>query len=243
MLHGKKGPQYGLDAKGKKIILNKDNLIYQLPSQIDTFIRESYTGGACDVYIPWYKKILSNMPSLYYYDLNSLYPYAMKKFDMPVGLPRVFEGDITQIDPQAFGFFRCEITSPDFLDHPILQRRIRTQSGLRTIAGLGSWIGIIHSEEMNNAKKYGYSFKVLGGVCFNRSNIFNKFVTDLYNMRRSYPKTDPMNLICKLILNSLYGKFGQSLVHDTLVIYDVSDPRKSEEVQSLIDNKVSSIKD
>jgi hypothetical protein len=27
-------------------------------------------------------------------------------------------------------------------------------------------------------------------------------------MRLEYPKTDPMNLIAKLLLNSLYGRFG-----------------------------------
>lgn len=67
-----------------------------------------------------------------------LYPFAMQKFEMPVGIPTMFEGDITKVDPNAYGFFRCEVTSPEFLEHPILQRRIRTSSGMRTIAGLGS---------------------------------------------------------------------------------------------------------
>lgn len=93
-------PIYAKDANGnlnKKVILNKDELIYQLPVSIDTFVRESYTGGAVDVYIPWYRKILSNMPYLYYYDVTSLYPYCMSKFFMPVGLPTTFKGDISPL--------------------------------------------------------------------------------------------------------------------------------------------------
>jgi len=30
----------------------------------------------------------------------------------------------------------------------------------------------------------------------------------LYELRGKFPKTDPMNLIAKLLLNSLYGRFG-----------------------------------
>jgi len=38
--------------------------------------------------------------------------------------------------------------------------------------------------------------------------IFKKYVDNLYNLRLTYPKTDPMNLTAKLLLNSLYGRFG-----------------------------------
>lgn len=37
------------------------------------------------------------------------------------------------------------------------------------------------------------------------------FIDDLYQMRVSYDKTHPMNLICKLLMNSCYGKFGQTI--------------------------------
>lgn len=34
------------------------------------------------------------------------------------------------------------------------------------------------------------------------------YVSNLYEMRLSFAKSDPRNLICKFLLNSLYGKFG-----------------------------------
>ena len=46
----------------------------------DTFIRRAYYGGHVDVYKPKGEK-------LYYYDVNSLYPYIMKTFPMPGGKP------------------------------------------------------------------------------------------------------------------------------------------------------------
>lgn len=82
----------------------------------------------------------------------------MAKHYMPLGKPIVFEGDIRQYESDSYGFFYCKITSPAFLLHPILQRRIKTSEGLRTIAGLGSWEGWIYSTEMDNAARFGYQF-------------------------------------------------------------------------------------
>jgi len=64
------------------------------------------------------------------------------------------------------------------------------------------------SEELYNAEKLGYKFEVLWGYTFDSDYIFEKYINDLYNIRLNYPKTDPMNLIAKLLLNSLYGRFG-----------------------------------
>jgi len=40
-------------------------------------LKKGYTGGAVDVYKPYGKYV-------YRYDVNSLYPYIMKEFPMPV---------------------------------------------------------------------------------------------------------------------------------------------------------------
>ena len=203
------------------------NTIYQLLGRVEKDIRQSYTGGAVDVYIPhnrgegFFSKLSK---TLYYYDINSLYPFVMAKTLMPVGKPIAFEGDIRAIDPKAYGFFYCKITSPDYLDHPILQRRIRTSDGLiRTIAGLGSWQGWIASHEMDNAMKFGYEFEIIRGYEFELGDIFSTYIEKLYNLRLQYGKGTPMNLIAKLLMNSLYGKFGMSLEKTQVEIYDTTD--------------------
>jgi hypothetical protein len=92
------------------------------------FIKEGYYGGHVDVYIPHGKNVKR-------YDANSLYPSVMQPFDMPVGDPITFEGDISQIDPndQLFGFFKVEVITPEYLEHPILLKR----QDNTTIAPLG----------------------------------------------------------------------------------------------------------
>ncbi len=60
------------------------------------------------------------------------------------------------------------MTTPQYLEHPLLLRRVKTADGVRTIAGLGTWEGLIFSEEMRNCEKYGYKFEVLRGYLFDR---------------------------------------------------------------------------
>jgi hypothetical protein len=138
--------------------------IYQILGKVEAAIRQSYTGGSVDVYIPhnrisaFFGSIQALFRRLYYYDVNSLYPFVMATFDMPIGKPIAFEGDIRRVEPEAYGFFNCKITSPNYLEHPILQRRIETENGIRTIAGLGTWEGWIFSDEMHNASDFGYTF-------------------------------------------------------------------------------------
>ena len=64
--------------------------------------------------------------------------------------------------PNAFGFFYCNITTPQYLEHPIIQTHVKTKSGIRTMSALGNFSDIIFSEEMDNAIKLEYKFEILG---------------------------------------------------------------------------------
>ena len=189
-----------------------NNKIFKIVGRVEYDIREAYTGGAVDVFIPHNKANRDfNNPArtkLYYYDANSLYPTIMAKFPVPVGKPIVFEGNILEVDPDAYGFFYCRIESPEFLEHPILQRRIKTSEGTRTIAGLGIWAGWIYSDEYHLAIKMGYKIQIIRGYKFEKGYVFKEYIEKMYNLRLKYSKDTPMNLIAKLLMNSLYGKFG-----------------------------------
>jgi hypothetical protein len=223
--------------------------IFQLHGGIEKDIRQSYTGGAVDVYIPhnrltpWLTNEKVEYETLYYYDVNGLYPTVMSQQYMPVGKPIVFEGEITKINPQAFGFFYCEITSPQYLDHPILQRRIKTSNGIRTIAGLGTWTDWIFSEEMYNAIKFGYTFKIIKGYEFIKGELFGDYVNKMYNLRQEYSKKHPMNLIAKLLNNSLYGKFGMKDEITKFEILDNVTPEDKAYIESIINLHKSDILD
>jgi DNA polymerase type B, organellar and viral len=114
--------------------MKKENIPLILGS-IYKFIKLGYYGGAVDVYKPYGENI-------HRYDVNSLYPSTMLNFPMPIGNPTYFEGDITKIKPEAFGYFRVEVTTPDKLEHPILLKKHKTKTGIKIIAPLGVWEGV-----------------------------------------------------------------------------------------------------
>ena len=227
------------------------NQIYQIGGAVERDIRQSYTGGAVDVYIPHNRKSVDSLFSqiktffttLYYYDVNSLYPFVMSSTAMPIGKPVAFEGNIRKIDSKAYGFFYCKITSPDYLDHPILQRRIKTENGIRTVAGLGSWHGWVYSAEMDNALRFGYQFEILRGYEFKMGFIFKDYVNKMYNLRLEYDKSHPMNLIAKLLMNSLYGKFGMRDDITRMIILPNVSLEDKQEVLEFIDTFNTSILD
>lgn len=164
-------------------------------------LKKSYTGGATDVYKPHGYNING-------YDCNSLYSTSMETLPMPVGNMTYFEGDISKHVKKPFGFFEVEVTAPDNLYVPIIQTRIKTKHGNRTIAPLGNWIDMLYSEEIFNAQKHGYKFNILRGYLFDKEYIFSDYVNDLYQIKQEHKPTDPLYLISKLLLNSLYGRFG-----------------------------------
>lgn len=118
-----------------------ENSVTQISGKIYKDIKESYTGGSIDMYIIGPNQNDIN-EKIYSYDVNSLYPYVMMNNLMPVRDIIYFEGDIRKFDStrsESFGYFYCKIITPDNLDHPILQKHIKTSNGIRTISPLGSF--------------------------------------------------------------------------------------------------------
>lgn len=192
----------------------KKKNIPRLNGKIADDIRKGYTGGAVDMYIPESKPGVE----IKCYDVNALYPSQMESQLMPVGSATFFQGDIRKINNNAFGFFYCHIIAPDDILHPILQTRVKINGVTKTIAPIGSWEDILFSEEMYNAEKYGYKFNIIWGYVFEKENIFKNYVDFLYTLRSKYPKTDPMNFITKILMNSLYGRFGMNNNFDNIEV-------------------------
>ena len=145
------------------------------------------------------------------YDVNSLYPSVMKNNKFPVGNITYFEGDITILGNDKYWIGSVDVNTNKTLYQPYLQIHYKTPVGFRTISLNGSFKMVINSPEYFNAQK-DYDFKINHGYFFDSANIFNDFVTDFYNFRSKYPKGDPMNMTCKLIMNSLYGRFAMKSI-------------------------------
>jgi DNA polymerase type B, organellar and viral len=182
-------------------------------------IKLSFTGGVCDVFKPFN----STGEKIYCYDVNSLYPFVMKEMEMPVGNPVYFEGDILKVSElkDLFGFFEVEVTAPLDINIPLLQKKIKTDKDVeRTIAPVGNWTGVYFSEELKKALSLGYKFKIYRGYLFEKANIFSEFVTEIYAIKEKSLKGSANYTIAKLLLNSLYGRFGMKPIIENSEIID-----------------------
>lgn len=176
----------------------KDSLL-PIINNISVFssIKKAYYGGVVEVYKPTGK-------NLRYYDVNSLYPFAAKNA-MPGHLCEYIESKYTLNLNELFGFFYCKVkTNNGYLGLLPVHHK-----GL--IMANGEWYGWYFSEELKFAKDNGYEIDVFKGYKFNKvDTVFEDYVDDLFKTKST--STGSVKLITKLLLNSLLGRFGMSIL-------------------------------
>lgn len=175
----------------------KKNPIENCTGNKETFIRKSYKGGTVDVFKPHMKKG-------YHYDINSLYPYVMREFKYPVGKGAFVRANEINFDT-FFGFLEVIVYCPKSIKIPLLTKYDKLK-GL--ICPSGKWRDVYFSEELKVAKSFGYKFEIIRGVSYEKKKIFVDIITKLHDLRSEYAKNSPSNTIVKLLMNSLYGRFG-----------------------------------
>ena len=172
-----------------------------LNRKLDSKIRDSYFGGSSD-----YFKLYGE--NLYYYDINSLYPYAMLN-DMPLnflGEHIVNNSNREQFKLEnIFGFIECDVECPTNIKYPLL---IHNVNG-KIVHPTGRWSGTYFSEELKAVCKYGYKIKINKVYLFSRENLFNDYIDHFYEKKKNSVGAE--RFIAKLHLNSLYGMFGRKL--------------------------------
>jgi len=191
---------YSTATLSLKIFRSKfqEDPIYILPSIIDNFIRQGYYGGGTDVYKGFGKNI-------YYYDVNSLYPYAMLN-PMPYNLIK-FHNNMDNIKLENFfGFIEVEVLCPIDMKRPVLPYH----NNGKTIYPVGSWKGVYFSEELKALVKLGYTFKLIKGYEFSKANLFESYINYFYEIKKN--STGVERNMAKLQLNNLYGYFGRKQI-------------------------------
>ena len=175
----------------------QDTDIPILPNRLDRIIRNSYYGGSTDFYH-------HEGDNLFWYDVNSLYPYSMLK-----PMPLKFIGQFKETDlkwDKIFGFVECIVKSPKNIDIPLLP--VKTEDS--TIHPVGVWEGMYFSEELKAVMKYGYEIEVKNIYQFSKElGLFNKFIQYFYKLKLKSLKGSVDYSISKLIMNGQYGNFGR----------------------------------
>ena len=172
------------------------------------FLANGYFGGKVEIYKKYCKKgvIL---------DVNSLYPFIMKNIFLPIGTPVRFKKVSRKqlVKEGVLGFVKCRITFVPSYIHPFLGIKGPDQ----TIYPVGNWEHVYYSESIVYALKLGYKIDLLEGWIFpHKKQIFSDFIDNFYSLRLEAKKDGNFakEKVLKLILNSLFGRFGLGKLED-----------------------------
>jgi hypothetical protein len=161
-------------------------------------IKNAYFGGRVEVFKGYVENI--NI-----YDVVSLYPFCMLK-DLPIG--NISRSTDTNID-NYFGFCYASVNVPKNIRAPILP--FRTDNG-RLIYPTGNWSSWYTSEILKKARDtQNVRIEVHHGYKMEKSNeLFSKFVEKYSQIKINAEKegNNAKRTTAKLVLNSLYGRFG-----------------------------------
>jgi DNA polymerase elongation subunit (family B) len=180
------------------------------------FKKNFYSGGRVEVY--------KGSGTVHHFDVNSLYPYAMLG-DMPCGRLK----ETKTYDKSLIGFWCIEIlNTPDWYISPLLFKKEKRNY---FVNGPGTYY--LSSDTINYlVKEFGIKFKVVFGFTFSgREPLFNEYVSYFYGLKTkvkqemgSHDKDGNANAgvyyISKLMLNSLYGKLGQTRIRESVEPYN-----------------------
>lgn len=191
----------------------------------EDFLRAAYNGGRTEVFKNYGENI-------FYYDVNSLYPYIMKNFKMPVG-DSVFYTDHDRIEEklihndelglEGIGFVECDIFVPDDLHIPVLPTVYRGKLCFLT----GNIRGVWSHKELLKALEVGCEVNKYHQMLFfeKTTKIFQKFVETFEKLKNEDDDANSAKReYAKLILNSLYGKFGMR--REFVTLFNVEDEDK-----------------
>lgn len=186
----------------------RDSKLPIIGKNIFSDIKKAYYGGVTEVYKPYGK-------NLFYYDVNSLYPFAALNPIPGVNCTFIENVGNSMDLKDLFGFFYCKIeTNNNYLG--LLP--VHSKEGL--IMPNGSWEGWYFSEELKYALSQGYKINVIKGYNFNKlDNVLTDYVNDLYKIKSS-TKDSVEKDINKRLLNHLLGRFGMNIVKPKTELVD-----------------------
>ena len=202
-----------------------DNLIDGRNIDNDSLFLETYFGGRVEnIYSGLYDK------EIYIYDVNSLFPFVMRDYLYPVkfigeyynrdideNMLKLSEGIALAKIEASKGLFGFEYGNR-FIDIGLLPIKYKIDKDIKLIFPIGSFIGFFNINELRYAVDKGYNVKIYYLQLWDKGKIpkIKQFVDHFYLLKQN-KKDSIEGFNAKLILNSLYGKFGQNSGYEKLL--------------------------
>jgi hypothetical protein len=165
--------------------------------------RKSYFGGRTECF-----RIGDYKGPFYLIDVNSMYPFVMANNDYPV---KTFKSSLSMNVkdlPKLIDRYSLTIDCIVNTDEPVYPKIINT----RTCFPVGRFRAYLSTPEIEHAISNDHIESVRQVVMYEKANIFSDYVKFFYDLRNKYRKSGNKvyDKLSKLLMNSLYGKFGQS---------------------------------
>jgi len=180
----------------EKICIHQDTYVKSLE-------RAAYMGGRVEAF-NWREQTEGPFVTL---DVNSMYPYVMKKDFMPVQLLEVKKDVPLDRARETLERF-CVVCEVELeTDQPIYAVRIKN----KLIFPTGCFVTYLCSEGMKEALSRGHVKKILVMAIYRRAKLFDEYIDLFYTLKSRYKRegNKGLEMMCKFFLNTLYGKFGQ----------------------------------
>lgn len=202
----------------------------QSPKEVQKRERNSYFGGRTEVFKKRFNHKLKsnkNKRDLYYVDINSAHPSGML-LDMPYKYidTKILNGLVVDID-DICDYFLYEAEATYKGDDKYFIQNLLKREGGSIVAlketGKNHYWGI----ELKEAIKNGCEVKIYMIDTYENKKVFKEFADYIYNERLKIKKSNPVLAeYYKLILNSLYGKFGQNAFTSSQLCSELNDMYK-----------------
>lgn len=177
--------------------------IHELP-EATKLERDAYFGGRCECFKLGYVE-----GPVYTLDVNSMYPYVMRSFDFPVRLTHYANREIPLWTIERF-----------LKDHCVIARvLIRTDKAVfpkksekgKLIFPVGTFWTCLCTSSLKYALEHDLVLKVSEAAVYEKAPVFVDYVDFMYRQRLRWKQegNKPFEMMGKIMLNSLYGKFGQ----------------------------------
>jgi len=165
--------------------------------------RNSYFGGRVECF---YIGHVKESP-IYVLDVNSMYPYVMKKYTYPTRFIGILRNPSLMRTFDLLDYFLLCAHVVIETDKPFYPVRVKG----KLIFPTGKFETYLCSPELFKAFKEGHLKEVKKISIYERKDIFSAYVDYFYEEKRlARAKGDKAKeLFSKLMMNSLYGKFGQ----------------------------------
>lgn len=171
--------------------------------EVNGLERGAYRGGRVELFYKGYP----GQGEYYKLDINSMYPFVMKNERYPTKLIKQYEDVKVAYLENRLNRYNCVANVTIQTNNTALSTKICN----RNIYAKGVFNTTLTTPELKYVLKTGRVLSVHKLATYQSANIFNDYVSDMYNIRMQAKANKDMTfyLIAKLLLNSLYGKFGQ----------------------------------